>query len=175
MEHLVITIQAPQPIDIWQKITKMASDFDCHITHIQGQRIAGENALTALICGNWNTIAKLETELQQLKTNEDILVTLKRSEPLADQIQLLPYIVQVISLEHISTLYHICKFFNENSIAIENLQFDNYISTATNAEMFSLNVSLGIPSITNIGELRERFMIFCDDLNIDGIIEPEKR
>jgi len=175
MEYLVITVQGPQGIDIWQKITKMASDMDCHVKNIQGHKVAGENALTAMISGNWNTIAKLETALTKLSEKTDLLLTIKRSKPITDQAQLLPYTVQIIAPERVGTLYHICKFFSDNDIVIENLQFDSYTSNATNAEMFSLNVSLGVPSVTNIGELREQFMVFCDELNIDGIIEPEKR
>jgi len=100
---------------------------------------------------------------------------MKRSKLLTDQMHLLPYAVQVISLDQVGTLYHICKFFSEHGITVENLQYDSYNSNATKAQMFALNVSLGVPSITNIGELREEFMVFCDELNIDGIIEPEKR
>ncbi len=175
MEYLIITIQGPQDIDIWQEITKIASDMDCHIRNAQGHKVAGENALTALISGNWNTIAKLETAINHLNSDPKLLITMKRSKPIVDQMQLLPYTVQVISLDQIGTLYHLCKFFSDNSITIENLQFDSYTSNATHAHMFSLNVSLGVSSLTNIGELREQFMIFCDELNIDGIIEPEKR
>ncbi len=175
MEYLVITIQAPQDIDIWQKITKLASDMDCQICNSMGHKVAGETALTALISGNWNTIAKLESAINALTAEPKIILTMKRSKPLTDQLQLLPYTVQVISLNQIGILHHICKFFSENDIAIENLQFDSYTSTATKAPMFSLTVSLGVPSLTNIGELREQFMVFCDETNIDGIIEPEKR
>jgi len=175
MEYLVVTIQGPQGIDIWQKITKMASDVECHIRNAQGHKLAGENALTALISGNWNTIAKLETAINQLNSESNLLVTMKRSKPITDQMHLLPYSVQVISLDQVGTLYHICKFFSEHDITIENLQFDSYTSNATKAQMFALNVSLGVPSLANIGELREEFMVFCEELNIDGVIEPEKR
>jgi glycine cleavage system transcriptional repressor len=40
--------------------------------------------------------------------------------------------------------------------------------------MFSLTMSVNIPAATQISDLRERFILFCDDLNLDAIIEPEK-
>lgn len=175
MEYLVITAQASQEIDIWQKITKIAGDAGCHIANTQGHKVAAENALTALISGNWNTIAKFETAINNAASDGKLLVTMQRSKPIADQMHLLPYSVQVISLDKPGILHQLCEFFGEHETTVEKLQFDSYPSNATNAQMFLLNASLGVPSLTNIGELREEFMVFCDELNIDGIIEPEKR
>lgn len=175
MEYLVVTIQAPQKTNIWLKITQLANEMHCHIRQAQGQKMAGEDALVLLISGNWNTIAKLEAALLRFPKEKSILLHLKRSKSIEDQIQLLPYFVEVLGLDKIGMLHHICKFFIDEQISIENLQIETYISSATHAPMFSLNVSLGVPSMTNIGELRERFILFCEELNIDGAIEPDKR
>lgn len=175
MEYLVVTVQASQKIDIWLKITSLASEMDCHIRHAQGQKLAGEHALIALISGNWNTIVKLEATLKRFSKTEGALLQMKRSKTIEDQVQLLPYFVEVLGLDELGTLNHICKFFSAERISIENLQIESYTSSATNAPMFSLKVSLGIPSIMNIGDLRERFILFCEDLNIDGVIEPDRR
>jgi len=175
MEYLVVTLQTPQKNDIWVKIAKMASDMGCHIRQAQGQKLAGEVGLTMLITGNWNTIVKLETALKRLNKDPNLLLNMKRSKPIENEIQLLPYFVEVMALDQIGMLFHICNFFTKEHISVENLQLESYTSTSTNAPMFSLKASLGIPSLTNIGDLRERFILFCEDLNIDGVIEPEKR
>ncbi|MCB1827868.1 MAG: transcriptional regulator, partial [Coxiellaceae bacterium] len=104
-----------------------------------------------------------------------VLMHIKRSKPVESQVQLLPYYVEVLGLDELGMLHHICEFFSNEQISIENLHVESYTSSATNAPMFSLKVSVGIPSMTNIGELRERFILFCEDLNIDGAIEPDKR
>lgn len=175
MEYLVVTLQAPQKTDIWLKITKLISDVDCHIRQAQGLKLAGETGILILITGNWNTIVKLETGLKRLSNEEGILLITKRSKPLENKVQLLPYFVEVLALDQLGMLAHICTFFSKQEISIENLQLESYVSTATNAPMFSLKASLGIPSITSIGDLRERFILFCEELNIDGVIEPDKR
>lgn len=176
MEHLVVTVQAPRKLNIWSKITSLASDLGCHVRLAQGQKMAGEDALILMITGNWNTIAKLEDGLNRLAAEKKVLLHQKRSKlPSQDQVQLLPYFVEVLGLDDANMLHHMCKFFTDEHISIENLQLESYISIATSAPMFSLKVSLGVPSDTNIGELRERFILFCEDLNIDGAIEPDKR
>ena len=40
--------------------------------------------------------------------------------------------------------------------------------------MFSVQMSVNIPSRLHISALREEFMEFCDRLNLDAIIEPIK-
>ena len=40
--------------------------------------------------------------------------------------------------------------------------------------MFALNMIVNIPARVHIGVLRENFMLFCDDRNLDAIIEPYK-
>ena len=176
MEYLVVTIQGSQKLNIWLAITTVANEMGCHIRKAQGQRLGSEDAINLLISGNWNTIAKLEAALHRIaKTEKDILLHIKRTKPLEDQIQLLPYYVEVVGLDEPSMLFHVIKFFSGEQISIENLHIESYISSATSAPMFSLKVSLGIPCVMNIGELREQFILFCEDLNVDGAIEPDKR
>jgi glycine cleavage system transcriptional repressor len=40
--------------------------------------------------------------------------------------------------------------------------------------MFALSMTVNIPVRVHIATLRENFMIFCDDRNLDAIIEPYK-
>jgi len=40
--------------------------------------------------------------------------------------------------------------------------------------MFSVNMSIGIPSDVHIAGLRDEFMEFCDSLNLDAVMEPIK-
>jgi glycine cleavage system transcriptional repressor len=40
--------------------------------------------------------------------------------------------------------------------------------------MFSVQMSINIPANVHISGLREEFMEFCDQLNVDAIMEPVK-
>ena len=40
--------------------------------------------------------------------------------------------------------------------------------------MISITQRIGIDSNTNITDFREQFALLCDELNIDGGMEPEK-
>jgi glycine cleavage system transcriptional repressor len=49
-----------------------------------------------------------------------------------------------------------------------------YAAAHTGTPMFSVNMSVGIPSETHIASLRDDFMEFCDNLNLDAVLEPLK-
>jgi glycine cleavage system transcriptional repressor len=40
--------------------------------------------------------------------------------------------------------------------------------------MFSVHLTVDIPATLQIAALREEFMDFCDQLNLDAVIEPIK-
>ena len=40
--------------------------------------------------------------------------------------------------------------------------------------MFAVNMTIGVPNKTIISALREEFMDFCDQRNLDSMIEPIK-
>lgn len=44
----------------------------------------------------------------------------------------------------------------------------------TGADMFSAQVTIGIPATTHIAALRDDFLEFCDGLNLDAIMDPMK-
>jgi glycine cleavage system transcriptional repressor len=44
----------------------------------------------------------------------------------------------------------------------------------TGADMFSAHVTIGVPASMHIAALRDDFLAFCDDLNLDAIMDPMK-
>jgi glycine cleavage system transcriptional repressor len=54
------------------------------------------------------------------------------------------------------------------------LQSTRYRAMQTGADMFSAQITVGIPSNTHIAALRDDFLEFCDGLNLDAIMDPMK-
>ena len=40
--------------------------------------------------------------------------------------------------------------------------------------MFALSMMINIPAKAHLASLRENFLMFCDDRNLDAILEPYK-
>ena len=49
-----------------------------------------------------------------------------------------------------------------------------YVAQQTGATMLSLHISVAVPASLHIATLREDFMILCDELNLDAVLEPIK-
>ena len=49
-----------------------------------------------------------------------------------------------------------------------------YAAAHTGTPMFSVHLSVDIPANMQISGLRDEFMDFCDQLNVDAVIEPVK-
>ena len=90
------------------------------------------------------------------------------------QTNLLPYVVEVVAADKPGILFQIGEFFQQHSISIEQLMSTRYRAMQTGADMFSAQITIGIPSNTHIAALRDDFLEFCDGLNLDAIMDPMK-
>ena len=68
----------------------------------------------------------------------------------------------------------LADFFDRQGITIESLHSSRYRAMQTGAEMFTAQVTVGIPANMHIAALRDDFMEFCDHLNLDAIMDPMK-
>ena len=51
---------------------------------------------------------------------------------------------------------------------------DTYNAAHTGTQMFAANLIITIKPEQSLSQLREEFLLFCDDLNLDATIEPFK-
>lgn len=82
------------------------------------------------------------------------------------------YSVNVVSLDHPGIVHEIANFFSMRRINIEDLQTSTYCAPHTGTQMFNLTMTINLPADTHLATLREDFMVFCDDRNLDAMIEP---
>lgn len=136
--------------------------------------LGGEFAIILLIAGQWNTLTKLEDSLPKLEKQWTLTITTKRTSDKAPAGDLLPYAVEVVALDHPGIVHHLANFFSTRNINIQDLVTNRYAAAHTGSPMFSVNIVVNIPADCHISSLREQFTEFCDELNLDAIIEPLK-
>ncbi len=119
-------------------------------------------------------MAKLEAMLTRLEREEGLKLVWYRTAAKQAQSNLLPYIVEVIAADKPGILFQLADFFDRQGITIENLQSTRYRAMQTGAEMFSAQVTIGVPANMHIAALRDDFLEFCDHLNLDAIMDPMK-
>jgi len=171
---LVISALGKDHSGIVNDVSKSILDSGCNIVDSRMSILGGEFALMLMIEGNWNTLAKVESGLKQLEQSMGLTIISTRTENRVHTQNLVPYIVEVVALDHPGIVHQLANFFTSHSINIEDLNTTTYAAAHTGAKMFSVNMTIEIQAETHIPRLRDEFLDFCDQLNLDAIIEPVK-
>lgn len=175
MEYLALAAIVQDQATIVNEIIQLTAKHQCNIEECRTTTLGSDIGIVMLVAGNWSSIAKLESALAALDDKYEIGMQIKRSEAFTYPANLMPYLIQVVALDVPGLLYDIANFFNAQSIYINDMQSHPFKASYTDSPMTTISMSLSIPIDINISDLRERFMMLCDELNIDGIMEPEKR
>ncbi len=155
-------------------ITHFIFDYGCDIEDSRMIAMSGEFALIIQVSGVWNAVAKLESSLPVLENRLGLKLMSKRLSLRQKNTELLPYEIDVVALDHPGIVYHLANFFSERKINIEELSTSCYSAAHTGAPMFSVHMEVGIPGDIQLAELKDAFLDFCDNLNLDAAIEPIK-
>ena len=87
----------------------------------------------------------------------------------------LPYSLETISLDRDNVIESITSFLFDRDIGIEEISGSSYQAAYIQSTVFSTKFIILVPSQLSLLNLREEFLDFCDQLNIDAILEPVKR
>ena len=170
--HMVVCAVGKDRPGIINQISDVVLGCQCNVEDTRMTVLGSEFSLLMLVSGPWNAIAKLEGQCEQMQTRLDLSVLTRRTEPREPDGRLLPYAVEVVSMDHPGIVNQMAGFFSDRGINIEDLITTSYAAAHTGTPMFSVNMSVGIPADLHIAPLRQEFLEFCDDLNLDAVIEP---
>jgi glycine cleavage system transcriptional repressor len=172
--HLLINAYTTHPESPLLSVTRRIADSGCNLVDARLSTVGRDVSVTALAIGSWDAVAKLEAMLTRLEREESLKLVWYRTGAKVVQSNLLPYIVEVVAADKPGILFQLADFFDRQGITIENLQSTRYRAMQTGAEMFSAQVTVGVPANMHIAALRDDFLEFCDHLNLDAIMDPMK-
>ncbi len=175
MEHLNITFSTNNQRSAISQLIYLIAKNQCRIEESRMTMLGTEFTGMLRIAGNWSAIAKVEASIIGLQSTPELKVQCKRGKGLKVEGNHLPYIAQVVALDTPEVVHEVSHFFAAQNILIIDLQTDPFKTSYSDTLMLTLSLRISIPTTINIADLREHFMVLCDELNIDGIIEPEKR
>ncbi len=173
--QLTITALGNKSTHYIAEILAAISSCDCNVKELRSSHLAQSTASYLLVESNWNHIAKLETVLDSLQKRLGIHIQTLRPEPNLKEYDGIPYSLETISLGRNNVVESITSFLFEHDISIEEINASKYQTPYIQSSVFSTKFILIIPPEVRLLALREEFLDFCDNLNIDAIIEPIKR
>jgi len=172
--YLLINAFATHPESPLLSVSRRISDAGCNLADARLSTLGRDVSVLALAMGSWDAIAKLESSLGRLEREDGMKLVWYRTGPKPLQSNLLPYIVEVVAADKPGILFQLADFFDRQGITIENLHSSRYRAMQTGADMFSAQITVGIPASMHIAALRDDFLEFCDHLNLDAILDPVK-
>jgi glycine cleavage system transcriptional repressor len=171
---LVISALGQDRAGLVAELSQTVQNSGCNIEDSRMSILGGEFAIIMLISGAWNNIAKLEDILPTTAEKLGLLLNSRRTQSRELSQEEIPYTIEVISLDHPGIVQQIAGFFSKRHINIHDMYTSCHRAAHTGSPMFTLSMTVEIPAATHISSLREQFMEFCDQLNLDAIMEPVK-
>jgi glycine cleavage system transcriptional repressor len=157
------------------EILSTIRDCKCSILEIRYSRLGDADAAYLLIQGNWNQIAKFENLIDALEKKLDIKINMLRPEREQRDKEFLPYSLETLSVDRENIIESVSSFLTTRGIEIEEVSGSSYQAPYISTSVFATKLIVLIPPEIRLLSLREDFLDFCDQLNIDAILEPIKR
>jgi len=174
--QLVITVAGEDRPDLVEELTRTIKECKCQILESRMTELGAEFAAHLLVDGNWNHIVKLENALDALGTRCRLkIVTLRAKETPPVEENAVPYGVDIFASDQIDNIHGVAAFFTVRDIKILDFSTSRYPAPYSNTPLFIARMIVKIPTNIRIVSLRDEFLEFCDQLNLDAILEPVKR
>lgn len=174
MNYLAVAVLGEDRPEVVETLTRTVSECKCDIVDSRMTVLGEQRGMLLMVRGNWNTLARLETQLQKLERQLDLNIIHRRTGGYREQTDLRPYAVEINALDQPGVVQRVAGFFTGRAIWVEDLATRSYQVPHTGTPMFTLNLIIGVPARTHIGALREEFLDFCDEYNWDAVLEPLK-
>lgn len=172
--HLVMTALGGNRPENLEQLTRAIKECGCNIMESHMTVMGSEFCILMMLSGAWDAIAKIEDTLPRLEDRLEMSIRSRRTMPPRVSGNLMPYAIDVVSFDHPGIVHDIVNFIHENKIGIQDMHTNTYRANNTGTVMFSLHMAVNIPADISISAMRGDFMDFCDQLNLDAIMEPVK-
>ncbi len=155
-------------------LAKVILDCGGNIEESRMTALGTEFAMLLLVSGNWHTLGKLEASLDKLSEERGLTISIKKTAVREHADKSMPYAVDVVALDQPGIVFQLAHFFASRKIEIADMATRKYAAAHTGSPMFAVQINVNVPASTHLSQLREEFLEMCDQLNLDGLIEPVK-
>ena len=171
-KFLAITAIGPNRAGLVRDISEAVTSAGANIQESRMMTLGAEFAVLMLVAGNWHSIEKIQETLPQLEESSDLTINLRTTTPKGQTAPAAPYNVDAIALDQKGIVFNLASFFASRNLEIAELNTRRYNAPHTGAAMFAVQMTVNIPGDIHLASLRDEFHEFCEERNLDAIIEP---
>ena len=171
---IVISAIGNDRAGVVQDLTKVVLSCGGNIEESRMTTLGSEFAMLLLVSGNWHTLSRLEQGLDKLREDDNLQISIRKTDVKPVDENRMPYAVDVVALDQQGIVFNLANFFTTRDIEIADVATRSYAAAHTGAPMFAVQMAVNVPSSIHIAQLRDEFLELCDRLNLDAILEPVK-
>jgi glycine cleavage system transcriptional repressor len=172
---LAVTAIGPDRTGLVRDVSKAISSAGGSILQSRMTTLGQEFAILALVSGNWHAITKISDALEALRESSGLAVSVRQTAEKSLPTPAAPYSVDIVAMDQEGIVASLASFFSARDIEIADLSTRKYNAPHTGAEMFAVQLVVNVLAKTNLASLREQFHEYCEEQNLDAIIEPLQR
>jgi glycine cleavage system transcriptional repressor len=169
--YLVISAVGPNRPDVIAEFTRACTQCGCNILNSKINLFGQELTIALFVSGNWGAIAKMETTLPSLEQRLGLNIMIRRTTDLVTNNKSMLYNIQIVAIDKLGILNGLSDFLLRLGIPIEEITANTYISH-TGTRMANLTIKIDVPDTLHLATLRDQFISYCDDNNLDAYLEP---
>ena len=176
--QLVITVLGKNQPDLIIELTRTIKEAKCTVVESRMTELGLQFAGHLMVEGNWNHIARLENALETLASRYELRIQSMRAEETETESSEdpgLPYAIDIFATDQINNINDLSEFLASRGVSILDISSSRYPAPFTQAPLFLAHMIVRIPVGMRIVSLRDEFLDFCDQMNLDAILEPVKR
>lgn len=171
---LAVTAIGPDRAGLVRDLSEVVTRSGCSIHESRMMALGSEFAMLMLVGGNWHAIGKLRERAAELQEATGLTITL-RDASARPKVDAVPYLVDVVTLDHEGIVLGLSEFFASRGLEIAEMSTRRYNAPHTGAIMFSVQMTVNVPASVHMASLREEFFAYCDAENLDAVLEPAQR
>lgn len=171
---LAITAIGPDRPGLIRDLSQAVSSAGGSIRESRMIALGSDFAVLMLVAGNWHSVNKIRDKFSQLEREASLTVTVRDTEPRTIETSA-PYNIDVVTLDQEGIVLRLSSFFANRTLEIAEMNTRRYNAPHTGAAMFAVQMTVNVPASLHIATLREEFLDFCDEHNLDAVIEPAQR
>lgn len=173
-KNLVISALGNDKPGIVNELSKAILDQGGNISESRMTVLGGEFAMMLLVSGSQDCIENILSKLEETGLNLNLTLIAKETQPQEVEQKRLPYQITVVSMDHPGIVHDISDFLSSRKLNIEEIETQTYPAAHTGTAMFSLDMVISVPAESSVRKLRDEFITFCDDLNLDATLESKR-
>lgn len=171
--YLIVSAIGIDRPEVISELSRACLQCGCNLLTAKTNVLGHELAIILFLSGNWGAIAKLEATLPSLEQRLGLAIQARRTSEPTPNGQFMTYTIQISAIDRAGILNGIVDFLYRQTIPIEEVSVQTYVAH-TGTRMASLHLKVHVPESIHLATLREQFMSYCDDQNLDAFLEPAR-